>query len=68
MIQEKHNGGLAGHFRSDKTYGKLSHFYFCPRMRSEVEKYVNICRICQHAKGRSQNTSLYTPLPVPTRP
>ena len=28
LIQEKHNGGMAGHFGSDKTYGKLIHFYF----------------------------------------
>lgn len=28
LIQEKHNGGMACHFRSDKTYGQLSHFYF----------------------------------------
>ena len=36
-------------------------------MRFEVEKYLSRCRICQHAKGRSQNTDLYTPLLVPTR-
>ena len=68
LIQEKHNGGMAGHFGSDKTYGQLSHFYFWPKMRSQVEKFVSRCRICQHAKGRSQNTGLYTPLLVPTRP
>ena len=34
LIQEKHNGGLAGHFGIDKTVGQLSHFYFCPRMIS----------------------------------
>ena len=28
MIQEKHNGGMAGHFGSDKKFGHLSHFYF----------------------------------------
>ena len=33
-----------------------------------MEKYVKRCRICQHAKGRSQNIGLYTPLPVPSRP
>ena len=33
-----------------------------------MEKYVKRCRICQHAKGRRQNTRLYTPLPIPSRP
>ena len=37
-------------------------------MRSEVENFVSRCRVCQHTKGRSQNTGLYTPLPIPTRP
>ena len=46
LIQEKHNGGLAGHFGIDKTVGKLSHFYFWPRMRSEVETFLKMCRIC----------------------
>ena len=67
LIQEKHNGGMAGHFKGDKTYGQLSHLYFWPRMRSKVEKYVRRCRICQHTKGRIQNTGLYTPLLVSTR-
>ena len=53
MIQEKHNGGMVGHFGSDKTFGQLGHFYFLPRMRSKVEKFVSRCRVCQHAKGRS---------------
>jgi len=65
LIQEKHNGGMAGLFGIDKTLGQLDHFYFWPRMRSDVQKFVNRCRICQHAKGRSQNTGLYTPLPMP---
>ena len=37
-------------------------------MWSEVEKFVSRCRVCQHAKGRSQNTGLYTPFPIQTRP
>ena len=28
LIKEKHSGGLAGHFGTDKTYEQLSHFYF----------------------------------------
>ena len=31
LIQEKHNRGMAGHFGSDKTFGQLGHFYFCPK-------------------------------------
>ena len=37
-------------------------------MRSKVEKFVSRCRVCHHAKGRSKNTGLYTPLPIPARP
>jgi hypothetical protein len=32
-----------------------------------VIKFVNICRICQHAKGKRHNTRLYQPLPIPKR-
>ena len=37
-------------------------------MRLEVENFVKRCWTCQHAKGGSQNTGLYTPLPIPSRP
>ena len=68
LIKEKHSGGLGGHFGADKTFEQLSHFYFWPKMRSEVEKYVKNCKVCQYAKGRIQNTGLYVPLPIPDRP
>lgn len=68
LIKEKHSGGLAGHFGVEKTYEQLNRFYLWPKMKSKVEKYVKTCKVCQHAKGRSQNTSLYIPLPIPDRP
>jgi hypothetical protein len=37
-------------------------------MRTEVITFVNICRICQHIKGKRHNTGLYQPLPIPERP
>lgn len=68
LIKEKHNGGLGGHFGAYKTYEQLNRFYFWPKLRSEVEKYVKNCKVCQYAKGRSQNTGLYVSLPIPNRP
>lgn len=68
LIKEKHSGGLGGHFGADKTFVQLSHFCFCPKMRFEVEKYVKNCKVFEYAKGRSQNTCLYVPLPIPDRP
>eukprot|EP00253_Pinus_taeda_P010364 PITA_10364 len=68
IIREKQCGGLAGHFGIDKTLEQLSHFYFWPRMRRDVQRFVTKCKVCQLAKGHSQNTGLYTPLPVLGRP
>ena len=67
-IQEKHSGGLSGHFGQDKTFAQVSDFYFWPRMQQDVKNFVEKCRICQYAKGRRQNTGMYQPLPIPTRP
>ena len=68
FIKEKHSGGLGGHFGADKTYEQLNWFYFWPKMTVEVEKYVKNCKLHQYAKGRSQNTGLYVPLPILDRP
>jgi transposase InsO family protein len=37
-------------------------------MRTKVIKFLNRCRIYQHAKGKRQNTGLYQPFPIPKRP
>jgi hypothetical protein len=68
LLKEKHSGGLAGHFGHDKTFAKLNESYFWPGMRSEVKRFVDRCRICQHSKGRKQNAGFYQPLPIPERP
>jgi len=68
IIQEKHSGGLAGHFGIDKTTAQVRHFYFWPKLQRDVQRYVRRCKICQLAKGHSQNIRLYQPLPIPDRP
>lgn len=65
---ELHDGGLGGHFGRDKTLGLVEEKFYWPKMQGDVTKHVMKCRICHLAKGKSQNTGLYTPLPVPIAP
>jgi len=58
---------LSGHFGQDKTFAQVNAFYFWPKMQTHVKKFVEKCKVCQYAKGRSQNTGLYQPLPIPDR-
>ena len=67
-ISGQSNKVADGLSRKNKTFEQLSHFYFWPRMRSEVEKYVKNCKVCQYAKGRNQNTGLYVPITIPDKP
>jgi hypothetical protein len=68
LLKEKHSGGLARHFGHDKTFSKLNGSYFWPGMRTDVKKFMDRCKICQHTKGKRQNTGLYQPFPIPERP
>ena len=48
MIQQKHRGGLSGHFGQDKTFAQVSNFFFCQecsmmyRNLLKNAKYVNM--------------------------
>jgi hypothetical protein len=68
LLKEKHSGGLVGHFGHDKTYVQLKNLYYWLGMRTDAKKFVNRCRIFQHAKGKRQNTGLYQPLSILERP
>jgi hypothetical protein len=68
LLKEKHSGGLVGHFGHEKMFMQLNGSYYWPRMRTNVKKFVNRCRIFQHAKGKRHNTGLYRPFQLPERP
>jgi hypothetical protein len=67
MLKENNSGGLDGHFGHDKTYAQLSSSYHWLGMRYDVNKFLDICRVYQYAKGKQQNTCLYKLLPIPNR-
>lgn len=56
---------MAGHFGKDKTLSLIADKYYWSMMKKGITKYVARCRICQVAKGHSQNTGLYMSLPIP---
>ena len=59
---------MAGHFGRDKTTDIVENRFFWPSLKKDVARVVSECRTCQTAKGRKQNTGLYTLLPVPHAP
>ena len=42
--------------------------YYQPAIMMDVKKWIQQCRVCQHAKHRSYNMRLYATFPVPTIP
>ena len=68
LIKEKHSGGLARHFGIDKILSFLKEKYYWPQMYKDVLKFVKSCRVCQVAKGVSQNIGLYTSITIPKKP
>ena len=68
LIWDMHAGGLAGHFGRDKTIALVEDRFYWPSLKRDVARIVAQCRTCLIAKAKEQNTSLYTPLPVPREP
>ncbi|TYK30863.1 transposon Ty3-I Gag-Pol polyprotein isoform X1 [Cucumis melo var. makuwa] len=66
LLKEAHSGGLAGHFRQDKTFEIISKRYYWPQLRRDCNNFVKRCPTCQRAKGTSTNAGLYSPLPTST--
>ena len=68
LILELHSGGAVGHFGRDKTIAMVEDRFYWPSLKRDVAKIVSQCLVCQTAKGKKNNTGLYTPLPVPHSP
>ena len=53
IIREYHSSGMAGHFGKDKTIALVADKYYWPKMKRDVPRFVEWCRIYQVAKGHS---------------
>jgi len=68
LVREAHGGGLTGHFRITKTLEVLHEQFYCPNMKSDVQRMCDRCITCRQAKSRVMLHGLYTPLPVCKEP
>jgi hypothetical protein len=57
-----------GHFGRDKTLALVQENFFWPKLAHDVECFMKSCKTFQIAKSHSENTGLYTPLPIPKAP
>ena len=69
VIQEVHDQPAVGHAGVRKTMLLIQQHYFWPRMKQEVDQYIQNCHVCRKAKApRDQYNGTLKPLPVPERP
>ena len=50
LVKEGHDTTWAGHPGQKRTLALIEAFYYCPRMRDDIEVYVRTCLICQQDK------------------
>ncbi|KAK1628142.1 hypothetical protein QYE76_002457 [Lolium multiflorum] len=52
MVWESHAGGLMGHFGREKTLLMLADHFYWPKMRRDVDRYVQRCITCNKSKSK----------------
>ena len=69
LLGEAHDAPASGHLGRDKTYERLSRYFYWPRMHQEVAEYCTTCETCQAVKPSNKNKiGLLYPLRAPSRP
>ena len=68
LLQESHDCFYSGHMGRDRTFWRLSQYFYWPRLGKDVKDFVLSCEACQRNKSGRTKTGLLQPLPVPERP
>jgi hypothetical protein len=67
VIEQAHM--ILGHFSAQKTADYIRHWYWWPRLASEIDKFCDTCSVCQANKTSTQRpVSLLHLLPIPNQP
>ena len=69
VMDEAHASPYAGHRGIMPTTQALERYFYWPSMRTDIERYVRECLICQKVKyDRHKTPGLLQPLPIPEAP
>ena len=69
VMDEAHASSYAGHREIIPTTQALERYFFWPTLRTDIEKYVRECLVCQKVKyDRHKVYGMLKPLPVPDMP
>ena len=62
-----HHSTYAGHQSAKRTYGVITHRYFWPGLRKDVDNFVRNCQSCQRQKPYKGPRAPTQAIPVPNR-
>jgi hypothetical protein len=68
LIWEAHYSRVAGHFGIQKTVVVLQKYFYWPKLRQDVNKYIRSFTAFFISKPDIKKQGLYTPLPIPEKP
>ncbi|MCF8704065.1 hypothetical protein L3055_11050, partial [Corynebacterium sp. MC-02] len=69
IMRESHDTLWAGHPGQKRTRALIEATYFWPKMREDIECYVQTCLVCQQDKVEQRRVGgLLEPLPIASRP
>jgi hypothetical protein len=68
LILEAHCSQMAGHFGVEKMMVVLHKYFYFPKLRHDISKYIRSFIAYSISKPTIKKQGLYTPLPTPERP
>ena len=69
VLQTAHNT-VAGHLGVKKTYDRVLHYFYSPKLKRDISAYIKTCPVCQviGKPNQANKPSTLCPIPAVTQP